>query len=158
MTARLDLLRVFSDIFTTQTIGSALKIQFFVLWGLIMTKFYYFQYLMNPRSHKVDWPFKWPQERIYYGCSETFVLLKQPEVPQKCLFYFYLALSDEISEASTSPELHIILNWLTIQNDRTTHLSISVQHNIYIKDQRKWAKMRITGLLLNENFRIFVSV
>ena len=158
MTARLDLLRVFSDIFTTQTIGSALKIQFFVLWGLIMKKFYYFQYLMNPRSHKVDWPFKWPQERIYYGCSETFVLLKQPEVPQKCLFLFLFGLKWRNFRSFDITELHIILNWLTIQNDRTTHLSISVQHNIYIKDQRKWAKMRITGLLLNENFRIFVSV
>ena len=45
---------------------------------------------------------------------------------KKCLFCFYLALYDEILIVSISREPYAILNWLTIQNDRKTHLSISV--------------------------------
>ena len=79
---------------------------------------------------------------------------------QTCLCFFFGRgggcgrvggdLNDEISRVSMSRELYIILNWLTFQNDQKTHLSISVYHNIYIKDQRKWAKMRFSGLIKGE--------
>ena len=44
---------------------------------------------------------------------------------QKMSFFFQV-LNDEISKVSILRELHIILNWLTFQNDQKTHLSISV--------------------------------
>ena len=43
------------DMCTLHTTGSALKIQFFVLWGLIMTKLHDFSYFVNCRSNKNDW-------------------------------------------------------------------------------------------------------
>ena len=69
---------------------------------------------------------------------------------QKCLFWtLYIILKVLISR-----KLYIILNWLTFQNDQKTCLSISA-NKIYIKNQRKWPKMRISILLLlNEIFRI----
>ena len=52
---------------------------------------------------------------------------RQPEVLKKCFFAFFLGgtLYDEISKVSISRELYVILDWLTFQNDPTTHLSIS---------------------------------
>ena len=53
-----------------------------------------------------------------------------------------------------SQELYIILNWLTFPNDQTSHIFISAWQDIYIKNQREWAKINISGLLMNKNFRI----
>ena len=58
MTARLDLIWVFSDMHTPQTMGSALKIQYFVFWCLIMMKLYDFLYIVNHWSNKVSWTLK----------------------------------------------------------------------------------------------------
>ena len=46
------------------------------------------------------------------------------------MFFFLWALYDEISKVSMSRELYIVLNWLNFQDDRKTHLSISIWHNI----------------------------
>ena len=67
---------------------------------------------------------------------------------------FFWALYDKISKVSISRELYIIINWLTFQNDGKKHLSISVKHNTYINDQRKWAEIRISSRIMNENFSI----
>ena len=68
--------------------------------------------------------------------------LRHPTVPENGFFCFFLALYDKISKVSISQELCITLKWLTIQNDQKTHLSISVSHNIYIKNQWKWENLQ----------------
>lgn len=45
---------------------------------------------------------------------------------------------------------YISLNWLTFQNNRKTYLSISVYHNIYMKNKQKWTEMKISGLTKRE--------
>ena len=44
--------------YTRQTTGSALKIQFFVFWGLIMMKLHDLPYPVNRRSYRNGWPLK----------------------------------------------------------------------------------------------------
>ena len=51
MTARFDLLRVVSDIYTPQASGSVPKIQFFAVWRICKEEIAWFSYLMNCRSH-----------------------------------------------------------------------------------------------------------
>ena len=41
-----------------QTTGGALKIQYFVLGGLIMNKWLDFPYLVNRVSYKAGWPLR----------------------------------------------------------------------------------------------------
>ena len=67
---------------------------------------------------------------------------------------FFRALNDEISNVFIAQELYITLNWPAFQNHRKTHLPIKFWHNIYIKDQRKWAKMKISGQVKGEFARI----
>ena len=94
MTAKLDSLWVFSDMYNPQTTGSALKIQFFVCWGLITTKLYNFLYLVNRRSHKVGRTLKmtarmdllWVFEDMYTPQTNG----SAPKMP------FFWALYDEI--------------------------------------------------------------
>ena len=144
MTARHSLLWVVWDIHTPQATGSALKIQFFVFWDLIMTNLHDFPYLVNRRLYKVGWLLRMNTRMDLWfmnGCSKICTLLRQLDVP------FWGALSYEISKVSISRELYIILNWLAFQNNQKSHLFVSVWRNIWIKDQIKWAKMRISGLI-----------
>ena len=53
------------------------------------------------------------------------------------------------------PSHYTILNWPTFQNDQKTHLSSSAYQIIYIKDQSKWAKVRILGLINGEFTSIY---
>ena len=144
MTARHSLLWVVCDIHTPQTTGSSLKIQFFVFWDFIMTNLHDFPYLVNRRLYKVGWLLKMNTRMDLWfmnGCSKICTLLRQLDVP------FWGALYYEISKVSISRELYIILNWLAFQNNQKSHLFVSVWRNIWIKDQIKWAKMRISGLI-----------
>ena len=80
---------------------------------------------------------KWPKERILNEYSKICIFLRKPEAPKKCLF----------SKLSMSRELYIISNWLVFQSD---HLSISVYQEMYIKNQRKWVKIQISGAIMGE--------
>ena len=51
MTARFDLLRVVSDIYTPQANGSVPKIQFFAVWRICKEEIPWFSNLVNCRSH-----------------------------------------------------------------------------------------------------------
>ena len=134
MTARNDFLRVACDIYTALATGSSPKIQLFVFWGLIMTRLHDFPYLVKRRLYKVGWLLK-KTARIdllwmFYNMYTPQITGSAPKMP-----FFPPDLCDEISikismKVSISRyKLYIILNWLTFQNDRDTHLSISVYHN-----------------------------
>ena len=58
------------------------------------------------------------------------MLLRQLEMLKKCLFQaLYVILKVPISR-----KLYVILDWLIFQNYQKTHVSISISHNLYIKD------------------------
>ena len=133
--------------YTPQITGSAQKIQIFVFWGLIMTKLHDFPYLENHRSRKVGWLLKMIARLHLLMVFKEMYTLQITE----CLFGFLRNLYEEISKVSLSPEVHIILNWPTFQNDRK-NIFLLVLNEIYTS--KKWAKMGIPGLLLNANFRI----
>ena len=120
--------------YTPQATGSAPKIQFFVFCDLIMTKLHDSPYLVNHRSYKVGWLLKMdPKIDLLWIFCDVYAPLTTGNFP-KCLFSFSY---DEILKVSISRELYIILNWPTLQNDPKIHHSISVYHNIYIKNQRR---------------------
>ena len=137
MTARNDFLRVACDIYTALATGSSPKIQLFVFWGLIMTRLHDFPYLVKRRLYKVGWLFKMTARIDLLYVLRYVYPSDNWKCPQNAFFvaFFPPDLCDEISikismKVSISRyKLYIILNWLTFQNDRDTHLSISVYHN-----------------------------
>ena len=92
--------------YTPSTTGSALKTQFFIFWGLIMTKLHDFSYPMKRWSYKVSWLLK-----ITVRIDLLWVL------------YDMHASQTTGSTPKISRKLYIILNWL---KDREIHLSITV--------------------------------
>ena len=72
---------------------------------------------------------------------------------KKMDFCFFLGLiwwnskSFHITRTIYHIKLADLLKW-------PTDPSLYIWHNIYIKDQKKWAEIRISGLFMNENFRI----
>ena len=97
---------------------------FFCFWGPYKYKIVWFSICLE-RIKMVDHS-KWPQEWIYNGRSEICTpLRREPKVPPKCHFLFFQVIYNKISKVSISQELYVI-NRLTFQNYRKTHLSISV--------------------------------
>ena len=92
--------------YTPSTTGSALKTQFFILWGLTMTKVHDFPYLVNRWLYKVNWLLK---------ITVRIDLLR--------VLYDMHAPQTTGSTPKISRKLYIILNWL---KNREIHLSITV--------------------------------
>ena len=112
--------------------------------GLIMTKLYNFQYLVNRRSYKLIDPSKWPQGQIYYGCCKICICLRKAKMPKKCILCFYLALYD-ISKVSILRQLFIIMYQFII-----IHMQIG-------KNQRK-ISFHIGGTNFCNNLHLAISL
>ena len=71
------------------------------------------------------------------GFTMDFLRYVYPSDKRKCpkisFIVYFGSLYDDISKVSILREVDIILNWPIFKNDRKTHLSISIYHNIYIK-------------------------
>ena len=119
------------------------RITIFCFWGLLMAKLHDFIYLVNWRSHKVGWPLKMTARMDLLW---VFYNMHTPQITGKAPKMSFLELirnfeSFRITNAICRIKLAELSEWPT-------------HHNIYIKNQRKWAEMRISGLLLNEILRI----
>ena len=101
-----------------------------------MTKLHDFQCLVNRRSYKAGWSLKTTARMDLLSALRCTYPSHNRKCPKNVVsFVLYVILLVSIS----GKLYYILLIWLTFQNDRKNHLSISVYHNIHIKDQRKWA-------------------
>ena len=79
---------------------------------------------------------KWVQEWIYYGHSKICTHLTQQDVPKKCLYFAFYFLG--LMKWNFHIMRTISLNWPTFQNDRKTHLSISIYWHIHSWIHENW--------------------
>ena len=131
MTARLDLLWVFWEMYTSQTAASVLIRHLFWFFGALWWQICMIIHILWTSGHiKLADISKWSQEWIYYRYSGICIPLKQLEVPPQFFFFFFFcvfgALDDKISQVSISWELYI-LKWLTFKMTKNDH-SITVEH------------------------------
>ena len=126
----LDVLRY---IYTPQTTGSTLKILFFCFLGLYNDKIGWFFVSRDP---PVVLSWLTPQNDRKNAFTMDVVRYVYPSDNRKCpKSTFFVVLGGlKFLYYENYISHYAILNWLTIQNNRKTHLSISFYHNIYIKD------------------------
>lgn len=79
------------------------------------------------------------QKLVSYGRSKIYIYTtRQLDVPRKLLFRFIGVFYDEIWTVSKLWQLYILLNCLTIQNDRATQVFNTIYTSRTMENKRKW--------------------